>query len=131
MQVDSQVRCVACSRPLVTQPGSAVQKGGSLHLHLMEITHSSTSTAIGGGGGAGAAVVAGGVQVWGPKPYIPGMSPNAAIAAAPSSSEEQQTGGTMSDLSEKQILENSNVTGTVIFSNKLAFHRICYLRMHC
>ena len=52
--MDSVVRCSACSRPLAMQPGTAVIKGGQLHMQLLEMTHSSSGV----------------VQVWGPKPVV-------------------------------------------------------------
>ncbi|KAJ1418625.1 hypothetical protein B484DRAFT_481595 [Ochromonadaceae sp. CCMP2298] len=107
MKVDAQIRCCACSRPLLMAPGTPVVKGGGLHSRLMELTHCST----------------GGVQVWGPK------------LAAPASSEGQEGPGgrsvSISDRLQSLNFGGANVVnGAVIFSNKVAFHRACYTHMH-
>jgi hypothetical protein len=136
MKVDTVVRCAACSRPLAMPAGSAMVKGGPLHMQLLEMTHSSS----------------GAVQVWGPKPGADGAH---SAATAHSSLNvtgeftaflETQYGESPASHSMRSALaqptadevaaklasaDENSVTGTVIFSNKLAFHRLCYQRMHC
>lgn len=140
MKVDSVVRCSACSRPLLMAPGTGVIKGGQRHMQLLEMTHSSS----------------GAVQVWGPKPNLTGVappaqpsgpravgefnsfrddeprSPGAVSSAAVAHALASQNPMLLEDREEKlAALESAHVSGSVIFSNKLAFHRLCYLRMHC
>jgi hypothetical protein len=129
MKVDTVVRCAACSRPLAMPAGSAMVKGGPLHMQLLEMTHSSS----------------GAVQVWGPKPSAGGV---AATLTAHSGLHvtgeftaflETQFGESpLSSMrsapvqpADEAVADENSVTGTVIFSNKLAFHRLCYQRMHC
>ena len=103
-------------------------------MQLLEMTHSSS----------------GAVQVWGPKPSLPeaanktnastsantptgaAATQNKAFSADPSAA----AGGSAAPAAEGAaaklaLIESGNVSGTVIFSNKLAFHRLCYMRMHC
>jgi hypothetical protein len=138
MKVDTSVRCNACSRPLAMDAGSAIAKGGQLHMQLLELTHSASGAVqvwgpkgAAGGGGAGGGVVS-------PTQVAPGPAAVGEFnvfsddapheAAAPAASTQQQS----QDAAARHVeLGGSNVTGSVIFSNKLAFHRVCYLRMHC
>jgi len=138
MQVESAVRCSACSRPLAMAPGTGVIKGGQLHMQLLEMTHISS----------------GAVQVWGPKPTLletanktnastSANTPTGAVAAAAShhnafsaDPSAATVAGSVAPTAEGAaaklaLIESGNVSGTVIFSNKLAFHRLCYMRMHC